>query len=247
MLGLILLILAIVAAAVGVAWGAAKPLARYRRIRDTPTTPIKALRDGFFEIRGRVAAPPAPLISPYSETPCVYYQFRIQERRTTGYGKRRRKQWVTVVSETRSEDCFLEQGANRAEVNIERAELVLKVDHHGSSGFLNAPSEDLKERLRERYNFGTEGVLFNRSLRYRETVVRAGELLYVLGRCRVGHDGVALFDASDDLFIVADRPEAEVMRRFLWLGIAGYTLAAALAAGAVALVVWVAVSGVPLR
>ncbi|MCC7072709.1 MAG: hypothetical protein IT383_15375 [Deltaproteobacteria bacterium] len=247
MLGLVILILAIVAAAGGVAWSAAKPLQRYRRIRDTPTAPIKELGNGFFEIRGRVATPLTPLISPYSDMPCVYYSFRIQERRTTGYGKRRRTRWVTVVSDTRAADCFLEQGGHRAEVHIEHAELVLKVDHHGSSGFLNSPTEELKQRLGERYDFATEGTLFNRSLRYRETVVRAGELLYVLGSCRLGPDRLPCFDGGEDLFIVADRPEAEVALRFLWFGIAGYALAAVLGVGAVALAVWAAISGASLR
>lgn len=247
MVGLIILILVIVAACVGVAWGAAKPLQRYRRIRDTPTAPIKELGNGFFEIRGRVATPPTPLISPFSETPCVYYAFRIQERRTTGYGKRRRTQWVTVVSDNRAADCFLEQGGHRAEVHIEHAELLLKVDHHASSGFLNSPSDELKRRLAERYDFVTEGTLFNRSLRYRETVVRAGELLYVLGRCRMGPDRLPTFDGGEDLFIVADRPEAEVARRYLWLGVAGYALAVLLGGGAVALAAWALATGVALR
>ena len=75
-------------------------------------------------------------------------------------------------------------------------------------------------------------------------------------RSRAARAGAALAlpvaDASGALSFglvipVADRPEAEVARKYLWLAIGGYLLATLPGGGAIALVVWAVVNGSGLR
>jgi len=64
-------------------WTTVKNCKRRRLIRDTPITPIAQLRAGLAAIRGKTVAAAQAILSPLSQTPCVYYQFTLEEKRTS--------------------------------------------------------------------------------------------------------------------------------------------------------------------
>lgn len=69
-----------------------------RRIEAIPTSRSSGVAYGIAELKGTIEALPGsePLVSPLSQTPCVHYRYRIEERRGSG----RNARWVTVHSET---------------------------------------------------------------------------------------------------------------------------------------------------
>jgi len=115
------------------------------------------------------------------------------------------------------------------------AELHLKRDSHASSGFLNSPSAELKHTLATEYGKETTGLVFNKALSYEETVVRAGELLYVIGPCRRTANGQATFEPRPgEMLVVADQPEQVIASKFKAQAIGLVVLAVAIGVGAIA-------------
>lgn len=93
---------------------------RARAVSDTPTSRIGSAHQGYVELVGR-ARPfgEAPLLSPHSRTPCVWYRFRVEERHDN--------KWRTR-GEGRSDASFrLEDGSGTVLIDPERAEVV--TDH----------------------------------------------------------------------------------------------------------------------
>lgn len=233
---------------VGLIWWsiskAQKVWRKYRRIVDTPTSKIGQLKNGFFEVRGKVVPPVDPLISPLSRTPCGYFQFVVKERKTTTRstyrsGRHRRSstqtKWVTIINDRKARDFEIEDATGRVRVPLLVAELHLKRDNHERSGFLNSPSEELKQTLAADYGKETSGLIFNKALSYEETVVRGGDLLYVIGPCRRTANGQATFEPSPgELFIVADQPEQTIASKFKRQAIGLVALAIAIGGGAIA-------------
>jgi len=110
-----LAILAIIAITSAVLWAANHR--RSRAIADTPTSRIGSAHQGYVELVGK-ARPfgESPLIAPHSRTPCVWYRFRIEERRDN--------KWHPA-GRGRSDDSFrLEDGSGTVVVDPERAEVI---------------------------------------------------------------------------------------------------------------------------
>jgi hypothetical protein len=206
---------------------ARKSWRRYRRIVDTPRSRIGQLRPGFHEVRGRVERPGDPLISPMGKIPCVYYRFVVTEKRTrTKRSGKCKTEWVTVVHDEQERGCFINDGSGRVYVPIKSAERSLRPDTTTSSGFLNSPPDELKAMLAERYGKSTEGLLFNKAMRFEETVVIVDDELYVIGDVEPTADGPAFYASQDDshedgnLLLVTDRGEAHLREAARWNAVA---------------------------
>jgi len=113
-----LAILAIIAALSALLWWAG--YRRARAVADTATSRIASAHQGYVELMGK-ARPfgEAPLLSPHSRTPCVWYRFLVEERRDN--------KWHTR-GERRSDDPFrLQDGTGTALIDPTRAEVI--TDH----------------------------------------------------------------------------------------------------------------------
>ncbi len=145
-------------------------LRRARWIEDTPTSRIRSAAQGLVELKGALdAGGHAPLISPLSETECLWYRFRVEEYRRSGKSSK----WKTV-----------EQGVS------ERPFLLL--DETGScwvdpKGAQVHPRQRKRWEGRRRWPAGHElrtgllGGLIGSRYRYTEEWFAAGEILYALG------------------------------------------------------------------
>jgi len=113
-----LAVLTIIALTSGALWAANHR--RARAVANTPTSRIASAHQGYVELVGK-ARPfdHTPMPSPLSQTPCVWFRYRIEERRNN--------KWQ-VCSEGRSEASFrLQDESGTALVDPERAEVV--TDH----------------------------------------------------------------------------------------------------------------------
>src|SRR5438067_8058788 len=76
-------ILLVGAAVVGVCvFFAVRNRKKVAAIEGTEVCPVGELDEGYRKVNGRVVALERPIASPLSRTPCVFYQFRVQELRT---------------------------------------------------------------------------------------------------------------------------------------------------------------------
>lgn len=145
-------------------------LRRARWIEDTPTSRIRSAAQGLVELKGEVdAGGHAPLVSPLSETDCLWYRFRVEEYRRSG----KTSKWKTV-----------EQGVS------ERPFLLL--DDTGSC-WIDPKGAQVHPRQRKRWEgrrrwpaghalrTGLLGSLIGSRYRYTEEWFAVGEMLYALG------------------------------------------------------------------
>jgi hypothetical protein len=203
-------------------------------IESTPTTPVRELCEGFHEAKGAVVPVAGTEVSPMSQKTCVHYEFTVKEARTRRSGKHTRTEWVTVVHDRQSLPFALDDGTGQVGVDLNGAELTLARDAYASSGFLSDAPPELERLLQQRYGRSTQGWVFNKSMRYEETVLEPGDELYVLGNVQVAGDRLC-FVPGGELYLVSDGSEEAVLasysRSAFWMGaLGGVMLVAALVA-----------------
>src|SRR5437867_13388410 len=67
-------------------------LRRKRLLENVPTSRIRSVAMGFAELAGRAKNRP-PLAAPFSDIPCVYYRYLVEEERRRSRGGR---EWTTI-------------------------------------------------------------------------------------------------------------------------------------------------------
>ncbi len=216
------------------AWG------RYRLVEDTETSPIGRLgAQGFAEVKGRIRARGALLTSPLAGTPCVYHRLVIEQQKTVrqyrSNGSTRRRKWVKVVDDTRSGDFVIRDGSGEAEVAIREARILLDRDSKARQGVFTGGANDFED-LMARYGQSHKGLLLNKTLRATETVLEEGDELYVLGPYTRRRE-LPRFAHGDPLFLVSDRGETRVARRYRLKAIA-WAVAAVVVVVGFALLQW---------
>src|SRR5579859_2146990 len=109
-------ILPIIAAVAFIAW--LLSLKRMLAIGSTPTSKIASAAQGYVELIGRAMAHPAgPLLSRFSQLPCVWYQYTVEQRESDG-------KWHRIDS-GRSDDSFLlDDGSGLCLIDPENAEIL---------------------------------------------------------------------------------------------------------------------------
>jgi hypothetical protein len=200
-----------------------------RRIVATRTTPIKDLRAGFVEVKGRARAQRQPLESPLSRRPCVYYHLLIEQ--LVGPGKHH--EWETMVEDEQDAGCLItDKSGSSVAVNLRAAELLLEPDVHARSGLLNDAPPEFEALLNSRYHTSSQGWVFNKSVRYTETVLDEGAEIYVLGTA-TRRDREIVIDKGKDLFIVSDQTEEQVASTYHGNKLAGFLFGGLFLAGSV--------------
>jgi hypothetical protein len=193
-----------------------------RLVENTPTSPVRSLPLGFVEVTGTAEPDGQPLSSPFAQTPCVYYEFHVQEYRGSGSSRR----WVTLTEDRSTEPFYLRDATGRvlvvpmgASARIRRAET-----------FSHTWPDDLPDEMRRVFrhlNMPTASWLGPRRVRFRERVIGVGECLYVLGTAQENPAG-ALHAADtsrlyigaapgDRPFMIVDEPERALLARLRWI------------------------------
>ena len=134
-------------------------LRRKRLLENVPTSRIRSVAMGFAELAGR-AKIRLPLVAPFSQIPCVYYRYQVEEERQRSRGGR---QWTTIDRGESSETFYLEDETGSLQVDPAGAETVL-------------------QRSFQRVERG-EG-WFGRRKRYSEWWIVSGQKLFVAGTVR---------------------------------------------------------------
>jgi len=201
---------------------------RVRVIAAAPLCKADQLVTGLAKMRGKVVPldPEDLLTSPMSRTVCVYYRFLVEEQRSravTSYQNgrnvtRTERYWHTVVDDVQAVPTAVQDRSGEALVDLKEAELTLRAMQDTSGTFKGLPA-DLERMLQKRYGVSGKGLIFNKSMRYTESVVEEGARVFVVGDCKVRKNGSAGFFRGDHPLLVTDRDEDELVghyrRRFV--------------------------------
>jgi hypothetical protein len=106
---------------------------------------------------------------------------------------------------------------------------------------LKDASGELEQTLAA-YGRTSKGFIFNKNMRYTETMLEVGDEIYVLGTAQRQGDGLVI-DKSDDLFIVSDQSEEQLTKSFHNKKLGGFITAGILGAGGLFLCVMSVANG----
>lgn len=205
---------------------------KVKKIKDTPTTDIRYLDEGYFEVKAAVTENSTFIQSPLSDLECVWFCIHIEE-----YIKRGKNgSWRTKIKLTEQGRCILDDGSGECLLDLKHIDFDFNTQYSGKSGTLDNPTSEEQAALQK---FGIDGETFlgfNRKLRYTEYILRPNDELYILGNCeeQSGSDLMVLRGTSDQKLFVSDKSEDVLIKKhnmqLVWQG--GLTLA--LLAGAAA-------------
>jgi hypothetical protein len=139
---------------------------RLRTIADTPTARIRSAPQGYVELCGRVLAHGDLVTAPLTGIACVWYRFKVQERRGSGKNTR----WVTLHQGKADRPFLLEDETGRCLVEPAGADIHSRATDHwyGSQRHTPRPQASSRLQLSRRYRFSEERIL-------------PGESVYLLG------------------------------------------------------------------
>lgn len=149
------------------------------KIPNKPSSSIKT--NELSKVTGKALHVKDPLIAPYSNRKCVFYQIIIEQKVSSG----KSSHWKTLVKDEKSQEFFIETKndfviVNPTHYNINYICHLVK-DKEQGSGTFNDPTQQL-QRVFNRYGIEAETFLgFNKRLRYKEGIIAIGEEVTVAG------------------------------------------------------------------
>jgi hypothetical protein len=120
------------------------------------------------------------LTAPLSGRTCVFYEVVVEESVPDPGSSSSTSSWRQRIREVQQVDFDVEDGTGTVHVRTDEMKHVATTDSHHSSGFLNDATPQLEAFL-QRHGTASEGFVFNRTMRYMESVFEVGERVAVLG------------------------------------------------------------------
>lgn len=199
-----------------------------RLIENIPTAKIRSLAMGLVEIVGKVIAVENNLLlSPFSNTKCVYYRYSVERWVKDGENHR----WQTVNSGKRSLPFLLEDNTGKVLIDPVGAKIDIRSTTF-NSGAGQDPPFIIKSYLAS-HSLDYEGFFgMNYKMRYREAVIVPKEKLYIIGSATDNpfkEDGSAQHSVDDimihkgnkQMYFISQKPEHKVIRSFQMKALGG--------------------------
>ena len=132
---------------------------------------------------GKLAYAGEPLCAPFSRRKCALYWVAVEDRHAS-----RSEQWAEILQDRQMVSFWVEDESGRALVEADvMPHVAMVVDAHFDSGLLDDPEPHIRAWATDR-GIETQGMLFNKTLRYRESVLEAGDTVAVLGEAHWERD-----------------------------------------------------------
>ena len=150
-----------------------------RLIENIPTSKIRSIAMGLVEIFGEVVPSIDNILkSPFTQKDCVYYNYKIDELRSTG----KSAHWVTIKKGWNYVYFYLKDDTGKVLVDPLDAKIDIATDNVFKSSLGKDPSDTVKQFL-QRENVNFEGSLFkiNKTMRYTECFIQPKDKLYIMG------------------------------------------------------------------
>lgn len=160
------------AAALAGGWLGFRRLRRARLVEDTPTQRLRSASQGYAEFEGTARWMPGPkTMSPLTRTPCVWWYYRVEQRRRSGKDSR----WHRIEGGTSDALFLLDDGTGECVIDPEGAQVYPDLRRQWRGG-TRRPLRTPKP------NSGWLGKLEFGNYRYTERLVRTGAPLHALGQ-----------------------------------------------------------------
>jgi len=216
-------------------------LRRYRLVADTPTSKVRSIAMGLVEINGRARAIEL-LVTPFSDTECVWYRYEIKEYRqhTSRDSKGRTRtshRWETIRTGSRATPFFCEDDTAKVWVDPDGADFMISqrrifYQHEKFLGSITRIFEALrnwdktKTDLLDREGWELEEMPEDQFIsfgaqvgdrKYYEYFVRPDDTLYVLGTAagRDGAPGGICIERGENekTYVISDSSEKELLSK----------------------------------
>jgi hypothetical protein len=153
-----------------------------RTLSKIPHKPASSLKTNeLSKVTGKALHVKEPLLAPYTQRKCVFYQIIIQQRVSSG----KSSHWKTLIKEERFQDFFIDTNGDfviiKPQEHPQNYICHLVKDKKQSSGTFNDPTQKFVSLLK-RYKINPETYFgFNKRLRYEEGIIEIGERITVAG------------------------------------------------------------------
>src|SRR3569623_1686674 len=199
-----MLVMVVIAVAVGAFIAAFVSLRRARLIEDTPTSRIRSAAQGYVELEGEaVMMEGVPIIAPLTLLPCAWFRYRVEERVENNRGDAR---WRTLRRGTSDGIFVLRDDTGDCVVDPDGATVTPSAR---DVWYGDTPTPPPLHR--NIFIWRHSG-----RYRYREERIHAGDYLYAIGefRCTGGAEGPAHADALRALLAEWKRNRSALLARF---------------------------------
>ena len=183
----------------------------------TQTSLVRDLKSGPAKVAGRVIAKGQTLSSPWSNRKCVYYRFHVEKYISNNSGGG----WSTYIDDTAPSSFLVADETGEIEILLSEGQIPgdrwregqmgLRIDRNSESGGGNDASSQLRNLLKSKYEKDTEGLIFNKKLRYTETYLEPDDKVYVFGQASQADDGRWVMRHGEMPLIVSEKGELDVM------------------------------------
>jgi hypothetical protein len=195
-----------------------KALANRKRanlITHTPVAKVAELGPGPAKVQGRVVAFSEPLPAPLSGKLCVYFHFKVQEKRTTSHGPHgASSHWKTVINDVQNISFGLDDGTGIAGLDLNKAEVVLSPGTQLKSGFWKDAPPELERVLKDQYGRSSKGWIFNKTMRYTEKRIEEGDHLLVLGTVEATPGGNWQFVKGEGPYLISNKSQETLLSSY---------------------------------
>lgn len=166
-------------------------LRKARLIEDMPTSRIRSAAQGYVELDGVGRLMDGPAIAgPLTGLPCLWWEYRIEEKVTTGHGRNRQSHWRTIVSNCSECLFLLDDDTGTCVVDPDGAIVITESRDrwHGRTRHWSGPPPESRWR---RWAGGR--------YRYTERRLGRGRPLYGIGWFRTEGGAGADFDTNEEV------------------------------------------------
>ena len=120
----------------------------YQLMLNTKPCPDAAISEGPCEFQGKIGNVEPPLVSPWSQQKCVYYDFDVEEWRNSSQGS---SYWSNIFEDGQTQSFTVTDTSGSVGINPYEGRFHVKIDRRTHSGSLNNTSPELQTLLKNRY------------------------------------------------------------------------------------------------
>lgn len=157
-------------------------LRQSRLMADTPTSKIRSSAQGFVELKGH-AAFLKPMISPLSQIPCAWWEYKVEQSR----GKGKNQKWVTIDEGTSEYAFIIYDETGECIIHPEGAEIIPHQDKEWHGDSPNPLQQNKKNK----------GLFYHPAFKFTERLLLPTFPLYTLGMFRTLNPRESLPDVGD--------------------------------------------------
>ncbi len=190
-----------------------------RLVETKPTSAIRSLAVGLVEITGTAELGGPPLSAPFSQLPCVFFSYRVEEQLRSG----RHRRWKTIAQGTSEQPFDTRDATGIVQVFPQGADLMLQDARTYRNDWLGALPPTVTTGLAA-LGIASAGWLGEKTLRCHESCLLPGAPVYVLGTAQenaaaetsVNESRLFIGRARDGHLLISDRMEQDLLTRWGW-------------------------------